>query len=86
MEIPGQLEINGKVYQFNQLTRYQKPLYVELVRQIKIQQQMKKKSDDSLRQEGVIGYLYTKLEQYSSIEYIKNIYDNSEVTSPVVKG
>lgn len=80
MEIPAQLEINGKVYNFQDLSRYQKPLYIELVRQIKIQQQMKKKSDDSLRQEGVIGYLYTKLEQYSSIEYIKNVYDSSELT------
>lgn len=80
MEVPAQLEINSKVYNFNELTRYQRPIYVELVRQIKIQQKMKKKSEESLRQEGVIGYLYAKLEQYSTIEYITNIYDNSTIT------
>jgi len=80
MEVPGQLEINNKVYQFSDLNRYQRQIYVELVRAIKAQQKLKANSLDSVRQEGVIGFLYGRLESYAGLDKITNIYCEDVVT------
>ena len=83
VDIPEWIKVGDATYKYYDCNPYQKAIYIELSRHLKARQALDDNKIEIAKKDGVIEYLYQKLDMYGRLKTVKNMYDAEEITPNV---